>query len=103
LSGETRMGVVPSRLSYYTSNRERKMSVLACSRPECPNIMCETYVPQIGYICWSCREEFKSHLQGRPIYGRDDALDLLQGFMNTRAGTYHHDFDIDAFLNEFTQ
>ncbi|MNQ34020.1 hypothetical protein D3C85_474680 [compost metagenome] len=33
------------------------MSVLACDRNGCDNIMCDFYSPQFGYICYNCREE----------------------------------------------
>lgn len=33
------------------------MSVLACSRKGCENIMCDRYSTQYGYICDECFEE----------------------------------------------
>lgn len=33
------------------------MSVLACSRSGCDNIMCDRYSPKFGYICQECFEE----------------------------------------------
>ena len=39
------------------------MSVMSCSRRSCPNIMCATYINDIGYICQGCQEEFISYLK----------------------------------------
>lgn len=32
------------------------MSLLECARGDCPNIMCDRYSHQYGYICESCFE-----------------------------------------------
>ena len=36
------------------------MSVLACSRSYCPNIMCDMYHPKYGYICDTCLTELQA-------------------------------------------
>jgi hypothetical protein len=36
------------------------MSVLACDRKGCENIMCDRYSPVYGYICSECFEELVS-------------------------------------------
>ena len=33
------------------------MSVLACNRGNCQNIMCDKYSHEYGYICWECFNE----------------------------------------------
>ncbi len=33
------------------------MGVMECSRAECPNVMCDRYSPEYGYICNSCFDE----------------------------------------------
>ena len=33
------------------------MSVLSCARGDCPNIMCDRYSYQYGYICADCFNE----------------------------------------------
>lgn len=35
---------------------------MECSRCRCTNIMCHTYIYDIGYICHECKEEFKEYL-----------------------------------------
>lgn len=39
------------------------MGVLPCSRKDCDNIMCDNYVPDVGYVCWECRKEFTEYLE----------------------------------------
>ena len=38
------------------------MGVKACSRSGCGSIMCDTYVPEIGYVCPECQREFENYL-----------------------------------------
>lgn len=33
------------------------MSVLACDRNSCDNIMCDFYSSEHGYLCYDCRNE----------------------------------------------
>ena len=35
------------------------MSVLACSRLGCDNVMCDYYSDEHGYICWECLRELR--------------------------------------------
>jgi hypothetical protein len=61
------------------------MSVLSCNRLRCDNIMCDTYIDRIGYICDECKEEFKQYLETYNIVVTDEGSicrELLQ-FMNT--------------------
>ena len=39
------------------------MSVLACNRNGCENILCDFYSPQYGYICNECLHELKQKQQ----------------------------------------
>lgn len=34
------------------------MGVCYCLRADCQNIMCDTYINGIGYICDECQEDF---------------------------------------------
>lgn len=49
------------------------MGVMSCSRASCENIMCDTYVEKIGYICWECKEEFKT------FFDADSYVNLTEG------------------------
>lgn len=35
------------------------MGVKSCFRTDCTNIMCDTHVPGVGYVCYECQGEFK--------------------------------------------
>lgn len=54
------------------------MGVLACDRRGCENIMCDFYVPSVGYICCECKEEFVAQYNG--AINIEDDLSL---FVNT--------------------
>jgi len=38
------------------------MGVMNCSRKDCNEIMCQTYIPSVGYICGDCKFEFENNL-----------------------------------------
>lgn len=65
------------------------MSVLSCSRSNCQNIMCDCYVPSLGYICKDCQEEFVEQWSEK-IGSVDDIFAALQQFINI-------EFDIEKF------
>ena len=43
------------------------MGVMSCSRKSCDNIMCDTYVQSVGYICFDCQSEFKEYLKDQDL------------------------------------
>ena len=59
------------------------MSVKSCTRVNCENIMCETYVPMIGYVCDECQEEFKLNYP-RYIDNESTIRANLEEFIETR-------------------
>ena len=82
------------------------MGVMSCYRKECDNIMCNTYVPSVGYICYECKNEFKEYLEseGKTDLTDGEILRELEIFMNTTKG--HHKgskIDIDDFFNQYTR
>lgn len=38
------------------------MGVMNCSKHDCENILCDTYIDGIGYVCTECQKEFKQYL-----------------------------------------
>ncbi len=58
---------------------------MSCSRYGCSNIMCDTYVLGIGYVCTNCQDEFKSYLYKNSIQvNNDDQIEqALKEFMET--------------------
>jgi len=80
------------------------MGVLACSRSNCGNIMCDTYVDGIGYICGECRGEFKEYLDRNNLDPTNEAeiKEHLSVFMETDkdAFTISEDISVDDFFNK---
>jgi hypothetical protein len=69
------------------------MGVMSCSRKNCERILCDTYVDDIGYICYDCQQEFKDYIAETGIGQYDDIetgklLKLLKEFMETPKDTY---------------
>lgn len=62
------------------------MGVLPCRRKDCEEIMCQTYIPQIGYICSSCILEFKNGLESEGIQElpENELVSLLETFLSSR-------------------
>jgi len=83
------------------------MSVLSCSREDCDNIMCDTYVQSVGYICYECKSEFKNYLQQKGLNPKTEGQIRreLAIFMDTPKDTYveGNETTIDEFFNENTQ
>lgn len=80
----------------------RMMGVMSCSRKECENILCDTYVDSVGYVCSDCQSEFKEYLEGE---GKTDLTEggikqELEKFMNTIKDTYVQGkkMDVDDFF-----
>lgn len=68
------------------------MGVMGCYRTDCTNIMCDTYIDEVGYICSKCQLEFKDYLKAKNINPEDITLGELNTqlveFMATISG--HH-------------
>lgn len=77
------------------------MGVLNCSRPDCPHIMCDTYVSGIGYVCNECRKEFEDYLQTECLSPNTEGeiKNELKKFMATDKGKYEKGKEMT--LNEF--
>lgn len=83
------------------------MSVLECNRNRCRNIMCDTYISEVGYICNECQSEFKEYLKQKGLRGltSQQIVKNLKAFIGTEKSQYDNskDMDIDTFFNEHTQ
>ena len=66
------------------------MGVMSCSRPDCQQIMCDTYVDGIGYVCYECKREFEEYLEKEGINPttEGDIRRELQKFLATDKGAY---------------
>lgn len=83
------------------------MGVMSCSREGCSNIMCDTYVNDIGYICYECQKEFKEYLF---IYDKNPSNENkikkeLKKFMSTEKDSYTRgrDMSVDEFFHFYTR
>lgn len=81
------------------------MGVKACSRKECDNIMCDIYIPEIGYICHECKNEFKDYLKtiDKTYTWEGSIKRALIAFMETYKDKYlkGEKIDIDEFFKRY--
>lgn len=81
------------------------MGVMTCSRRECENIMCETYIDKVGYICGECKDEFKEYLEkiGKTDLREGEIRKQLDIFMYT-IKVYHtgNKISINDFFDKHT-
>lgn len=77
------------------------MSVLSCSRPDCPNIMCDYCVDGIGYVCDECQREFREYLETEGLNPQTEGeiKRELQKFMATDKSKYEKGKEMT--VNEF--
>lgn len=82
------------------------MGVMSCSRKNCDNIMCDTYIYDIGYICWECQKEFKEYVEYNKIEVETEGQIKreLKKFMETEKNEHFQgkNIDIDDFFNSNT-
>jgi hypothetical protein len=84
------------------------MGVLACSRKNCDNIMCDCYIPEIGYICYNCKDEFKEYLEnkGKIDISEQEIIEELKIFMSIDKNYNYFSkdkIDIDNFFNNYNR
>ena len=73
------------------------MGVMSCAIPYCENIMCDTAVPDIGYVCKECQKEFDEYLEENPIEAtKRNIKNELTKFMKTDKGTYSGDKEMST-------
>lgn len=78
------------------------MGVLACTRNGCNNVLCDIYIPNVGYICYSCKEEFKHFVKmnNYTINNYNDIVSDLKVFIETEKNSYQ-DYNKDQLIDEF--
>jgi len=80
------------------------MGVMSCYRGNCPQIMCDTYIDSVGYICYECKNEFKEYLSRQKLNPKTEGeiIEELKIFMETRKGYYTqgNEITIDDFFNK---
>jgi len=85
------------------------MGVLSCSRKYCTNIMCDIYVPQVGYICYECKREFINFAESynQTFNTTNDVVIALNQFLNVPKGSSYvvdkyNKIDLEDFFNTFS-
>lgn len=80
------------------------MGVLLCSRGNCENIMCDTYIPDFGYLCFECQAEFKKFVR-KPIVTEEELKLELMAFKETNKNSTQGQpgVDIDEFFKRYTR
>jgi hypothetical protein len=83
------------------------MGIMECSRKNCNNIMCDTYVQSVGYICSECQSEFKEYLQKNGLNPTTEGQIKreLGAFMAIPKDSYitGKEITVDDFFNEHTR
>jgi len=80
------------------------MGVKSCSREYCDNIMCDTYINNIGYICSECRQEFKDYLEtkNKTYLTEGEIRKELKQFMSTNKEDCRTNMmDIEDFFTKY--
>lgn len=80
------------------------MGVMSCSRKGCPNIMCDTHIDHIGYVCYDCQKEFQLFLDEKNINPKNenDIRTELEAFMETTPRKNYGDdeLSVDEFFRK---
>jgi hypothetical protein len=82
------------------------MGVMGCYRKDCEDIMCDTYIPVVGYICGECQREFKEYLivmnEDENNMSKRSILLRLQTFMKTPKDNFSNNeiITVEDFFNE---
>lgn len=75
------------------------MGVKSCSRSGCRSIMCDCYVPSIGYLCFGCIDEFKKVVG--LVYREEEIIEKLEVFIDLEKDDSPEGIDIDEFLKQY--
>jgi len=80
------------------------MGVKECSRLNCSEIMCDTYIREIGYICDSCKKEFKEYLKEKGLDIENIKQCVIEKnlieFMESIPKDYYKNTSVSEYFNE---
>ena len=69
--------------------------------------MCDTYILEIGYICYDCQQEFKEKMTAKetpPTTDTEIHLSLILFMQSVKVETWGHNVpQIDDFFKRHTQ
>ena len=76
------------------------MSVLACNRRRCSNVLCDnTILGDRYYICDECLEELNVVKLTWKTRNKREIEDLVEEFMNSEKGSYEEYCDVDDVID----
>ena len=76
------------------------MGVMNCTRKGCDNIMCQTYIPEIGYICGDCQREF-AIIVGCEVLPESRLRTKLEIFLSKSKDHDHQKLSVEDFFNKY--
>lgn len=82
------------------------MGVMSCSRKNCGNIMCDTYIDDVGYICWECQKEFKAYMADKNLNEANEhqLKSELKTFIMIEKGVFDDEIiNVDDFFKKYTK
>lgn len=83
------------------------MGVMSCSRKSCENIMCDTYVNSVGYVCYDCQREFEDYLKSNQLNPETEGQieKELKTFMDTEKDFYRegNEMSVGQFFKQHTR
>ena len=71
------------------------MGVMTCSRKNCDEIMCQTYIESLGYICYNCQSEFSE--ENSETMTEKEIFKKLKVFMQTEKSALNGTDIIDVY------
>lgn len=81
------------------------MGVMSCSRNDCEEIMCDTYIEDVGYVCSECQFKFKQLLEkedkNEGVLTRKEMAIAFSDFMKTSKHFDSDDDDYTISVDEF--
>jgi actin-related protein len=77
------------------------MGVMSCKRRYCTNVMCDTHIETIGYVCFDCQKEFEKWLEKNEANPKtqQEIVAYLDKFMNTDKNEFDDENQIS--ISEF--
>lgn len=79
------------------------MGVLECNTKDCTNIMCNHYIPRVGYICNTCIDGFKNMCEREGIsFTTESEIEIAIGFfieISVDPPSSENCIDLDEYFN----
>ena len=89
------------------------MGVMECSRNDCGSVLCDTYVSEVGFMCYECKSEFKKYMAnklevtdweaGQLEMSEGEIIGHLKEFMETNKSSTGEKMTISDFFNKQTK